>query len=163
MNKQKNQENSKKVGEPFDLVNINTGETIPFPKERKRKKDKNGDYRGAPYIYVTPEQWKTVEVMAGMFATDEEIANAIQVSTRTLTDDYHGEFFQAIKAKGQSQGKLNLRRAQYKNAVENGNTTMQIFLGKHWLKQTDEIEVKTSDPIININVSAATESDSEED
>lgn len=163
MNKRKSQENGGKTVEPFDIINISTGEVIPFPKKRERKKDKDGNYRGAPYIYVTPEQWKTVEVMAGMFAIDEEIANAIQVSTRTLTDDYHGDFFRAIKEKGQAQGKLNLRRAQYKNAVENGNTTMQIFLGKQWLQQRDEYEVKTPDPVININVTAATESDIEED
>lgn len=148
-----------KIVEPFDIIDTKTGETIPFPKKRNRKKDKDGNYRARPYVYVTPEQWKTIEVMAGMFATDEEIAAAIQVSTRTLTDSYHGNFFQAIKAKGQANGKLNLRRAQYKNAVENGNTTMQIFLGKQWLKQRDEYEVKTPDPVININVSAATSDD----
>ena len=154
---------AEKVVEPFDLIDINTGETIPFPKERKRKKDKSGTYRGAPYVYVTPEKWKTIEVMAGMFATDEEMAAAVQVSTRTLTDDYHGQFFQAIKEKGRSQTKLNLRRAQYLNAEENGNTTMQIFLGKQWLGQRDEYEVNTPDPIININVTAATEADIDEE
>lgn len=163
MNERKTREQGGKTLEPFDLIDIKTGETIPFPKERERKKDKDGNYRGAPYIYIKPEQWKTIEVMAGMFATDEEIAAAIQVSTRTLTDSYHGDFFQAIKEKGQSNGKLNLRRAQYKNAVDNGNTTMQIFLGKQWLKQRDEYEVKTPDPVINVNVSAATPNDIEEE
>lgn len=153
----------KKQVEPFNIINVKTGEEIPFPKKRERKKDKSGNYRGAPYVYVTPEQWKTIEVMAGMFATDEEIASAIQVSTRTLTDSYHGEFFQAIKAKGQAQGKLNLRRAQYKNAVENENTTMQIFLGKQWLQQRDEYEVKTPDPVINVIVSEASSDDIEEE
>ena len=146
----------KKVTQPFDVIDPQTGEIIPFPKERKRKKDKNGNERGAPYIYVTPEQWKAIEVMAGMFATDEEIAAAIQVSAKTLTDDYHGDFFRVIKEKGRANGKLNLRRAQYKNAVENGNTTMQIFLGKQWLKQTDQVEIKAPDPVININVKPAT-------
>lgn len=152
-----------KVTEPFDIVDTVTGEVIKFPVKRERKKAKDGTERGAPYIYVTPEQWKTIEVMAGLGAIDEEIADAVQISTRTLTDDYHGQFFQAIKKRGMANSKISLRRAQFESAIKKGNVTMQIFLGKQILGQKDQVETTANDSQININVSAATPNDIELD
>lgn len=38
-------------------------------------------------------------------------------------------------------GCASLRRAQYKSAVESNNTTMQIWLGKQYLGQSDQVVV----------------------
>ena len=54
-------------------------------------------------------------------------------------------------------GKISLRRWQFKSA-EAGNVTMQIWLGKQYLGQREQIETDNkNDNTININVSAATE------
>lgn len=48
-------------------------------------------------------------------------------------------------------GKISLRRWQFRSA-ENGNVSMQIWLGKQYLGQTDQQELKVSksdDEIIN--------------
>jgi hypothetical protein len=50
---------------------------------------------------------------------------------------------------GQEQGRASLRRLQYK-AAENGNPTMQIWLGKQWLGQKD----RTESVNVNANYSA---------
>ena len=38
---------------------------------------------------------------------------------------------------GRTLGKVTLRRAQWRNAIEKNNVTMQIWLGKNVLNQTD--------------------------
>jgi hypothetical protein len=38
---------------------------------------------------------------------------------------------------GKVEGKIKLRRAQWRNAIDNENVTMQIWLGKNILGQTD--------------------------
>lgn len=57
--------------------------------------------------------------------TLKEIAYVLGVSTDTLKRNYNDE----IQA-GKAQGKIALRRAQWRNAVEKNNVTMQIWLGK---------------------------------
>ena len=61
--------------------------------------------------------------------------------------------FSDIYKKLSSTGKMSLRRQQFKSA-ENGNVTMQIWLGKQWLGQTDKVEsknenVETSDIVFD--------------
>ena len=148
-----------KVDKPFDIIDTETGKVIPFPKKREREEAKDGSMRGRKPIYITPEQWHTIKAIAGFMATDEEIADAVQVSARTLTDDYHGEFFQAIKKQGQSNAKISLRRAQFESAIKKGNTSMQMFLGKVYLNQREYNETEQTNPSININVVPATEND----
>ncbi len=54
------------------------------------------------------------------------------VSTDTLKRNYEDVIHQ-----GKTLGKVALRRAQWRNAVEKNNVTMQIWLGKNCLSQTD--------------------------
>lgn len=140
---------------PFSMFDPDTGKEIQMPKKRTRKPAKDGTNRGTLPIYITPEQWRTVMAVAGLGATDEEIADAIGVSYRTLIDDYHNDFFQAIKKEGQSKGKLSLRRWQFKSAEE-GNVTMQIWLGKNILEQKDQQKIQqTTDDTINVYIESA--------
>ncbi len=81
-----------------------------------------------------------VERLASIMCTEEEIAQIVGVDRSTI----NRHFAQAIK-EAQSKGKWSLRRAQWKSAVEDGNATMQIWLGKQWLGQTDRHEVGGSD------------------
>lgn len=77
----------------------------------------------------------SVEKLANMQCTQEEIASFLGVSVRTLQRD---EEFCRIYKKGQDNGKMSLRRIQYKLAEK--NPTMAIWLGKQYLGQSDKIE-----------------------
>lgn len=80
------------------------------------------------------------ENLAKIQCTQEEIAQMIGVSTRTLQRD---EEFCRIYKKGMDQGKMSIRRQQFKSA-ESGNVTMQIWLGKQYLNQRDRSEIDTT-------------------
>ena len=89
---------------------------------------------GRPKIQI---DYNTVEKLANIQCTQEEIASFLDISVRTLQRD---EEFCRIYKKGQENGKMSLRRIQYKLAEK--NTAMAIFLGKQYLGQRDNIEVK---------------------
>ena len=80
-----------------------------------------------------------VEKLANIQCTQEEIASFLGVSVRTLQRD---EDFCRIYKKGQENGKMSLRRIQFKLAEK--NTSMAIFLGKQYLGQRDNVEVQSS-------------------
>ena len=73
-----------------------------------------------------------VEKLANIQCTQEEIASFLDLSVRTLQRD---EEFCRIYKKGQDNGKMSLRRMQYKLADK--NPTMAIWLGKQYLGQRD--------------------------
>ena len=89
---------------------------------------------GRPKIQI---DYNTVEKLANIQCTQEEIASFLDISVRTLQRD---EEFCRIYKKGQENGKMSLRRMQYKLAEK--NTAMAIFLGKQYLGQKDNIEVE---------------------
>ena len=92
---------------------------------------------GRPKIQI---DYNTVEKLANIQCTQEEIASFLDISVRTLQRD---EEFCRIYKKGQENGKMSLRRMQYKLAEK--NTAMAIFLGKQYLGQKDNIEVEHKD------------------
>ena len=73
-----------------------------------------------------------VEKLASMQCTQEEIANFLDISVRTLQRD--AEFCRVFK-KGLENGRISLRRTQFRLAET--NTSMAIFLGKQYLGQKD--------------------------
>ena len=79
----------------------------------------------------------TVEKLAQMMCTQEEIASFLGISSRTLQRD---EEFCRIHKKGMDTGKMSLRRNQFK--MSETNPTMAIWLGKQYLGQSDKIEQK---------------------
>ena len=79
--------------------------------------------------------YNTVEKLASIQCTQEEIANFLELSVRTLQRD---EEFCRIYKKGMDNGKMSLRRIQFKLAEK--NTSMAIFLGKQYLGQKDVVE-----------------------
>lgn len=66
--------------------------------------------------------------LAELHCTEREIAHVMGVSKDTIRRRYA----HAI-AKGLSQGKIKLRRAMMRNAIENQNAVIQIFLAKNLL------------------------------
>ena len=89
--------------------------------------------------------YSTVEKLANIQCTQEEIANFLDVSVRTLQRD---DEFCRIYKKGQDNGRMSLRRYQYKLAEK--NTAMAIWLGKQYLGQKDKLEYN-DDSIKEIN------------
>lgn len=101
---------------------------------RGSKKDKSGTVTkkgivvGRDKKVVVPEE---VEKLAKLWCTNQEIAEWFGIDTNTLKYN-----FSDLIAKGRSETKQALRRAQLKNALE-GNTVMQIWLGKNILGQKE--------------------------
>ena len=91
--------------------------------------------------------YETAEKLAGIMATQEEIATFLGCSVDTLQRD---EKFCGIYKKGQETGKMSLRRWQFESAKK-GNVTMQVWLGKNYLGQKDNVEV-TDNTAINKNI-----------
>ncbi len=82
-----------------------------------------------------PIDYNAVEKLASIQCTQEEIANFLNVSVRTLQRD---EEFCRLYKKGLDNGKMSLRRIQFKLAEK--SYAMAIFLGKQYLGQKDVIE-----------------------
>ena len=92
---------------------------------------------------------KQFESLCAIQCTQEEICNVLDVSEKTLIswcNEVYGESFSKVFRQKRDLGKTSFRRNQWKLA-ENGNSTMQIWLGKQILKQSespiqDEIKLK---------------------
>lgn len=83
-----------------------------------------------------------VEKLASIQCTQQEIASFLGCSTDTLQRDKQ---FCDIYKKGMENGKMSLRRIQFKLAEK--NTSMAIFLGKQYLGQRDVIETDNTHEI----------------
>ena len=93
-----------------------------------------------------PRQEVDLELMAEcckMFCTKEETASLLKVSNDTIErrlkelDTNWTEFFDHHSA----DGKMSLRRSQFKSATEENNVSMQIWLGKQYLGQKDRTDI----------------------
>jgi|LSQX01.3.fsa_nt_gb hypothetical protein len=86
-----------------------------------------------------------VDNLLGIMCTGEEVADILGVDYDTLNarikEQFKVGFSDYIREK-QSKGKASLRRRQYLTAVEEGNPTMLIWLGKQYLGQKDKQETE---------------------
>lgn len=82
----------------------------------------------------------------------KSIQAKIKLIQRRIKEKFQCSFvqFRAQKLEGR---KIQLRSWQWKNA-ENGNATLQIWLGKQYLNQTDKAPDEQNKPTeINVNIS----------
>lgn len=82
---------------------------------------------------------KQFESLCAIQCTKEEICDVLNVTEKTLNNwckEVYNESFSLVFSQKRSLGKTSLRRNQWKLA-ENGNSTMQIWLGKQILKQSE--------------------------
>ena len=98
---------------------------------------------GRPYLTINDRGMKLIETLAGYMCTDEEIANALDVTVDTLTNKRNKDTFSECKLKGLGKGKVSLRRMQFRLAEK--NASMAIFLGKNILGQTDGLSLQERD------------------
>ena len=106
-----------------------------------------------------------LEKLCALQCTQADLAGWFGVHLHTIEnrvkDDtllaHEGEemTFHEIMERGYARGRVSLRRRQMENA-DNGNATMQIWLGKNILGQRDNIEVtgNAAGPIETKDVSA---------
>jgi len=85
--------------------------------------------------------YKIVEAMAKVMATQEDIATQLGCSTKTLQRD---EYFCRIYKEGLATARTSLRRKQF--ILAETNASCAIWLGKQYLDQHDKSEV------INTNI-----------
>jgi hypothetical protein len=85
--------------------------------------------RGENKKVIPPDE---VIKLAKLWCTMQEIADWFEIPRETLKYN-----FSDLIAKGRAETKQALRRAQLKNAL-GGNTSMQIWLGKNILGQSDQ-------------------------
>lgn len=82
-----------------------------------------------------------IEKLSSYGCTNNEIADFYGCSTDLIKKSYS-----CFTLKGRSRLKMKLRKLQWKSA-EAGNVTMQIWLGKQYLMQSDKIESENNEII----------------
>lgn len=85
---------------------------------------------------------KFLENLCKINCTKEEIAAVFEISPDTIENRIQQEFgvsFSVFFKRHQGEGKMSLRRMQWASARK-GNVTMQIWLGKQYLGQSDKVE-----------------------
>ena len=85
-----------------------------------------------------------VEKLAALGCTNSEIASFFGCSKDLISKSYSTNV-----TKGKERGKTRLRQMQWRSA-EKGSVSMQIWLGKQVLGQTDRQEVTEVRPIDDI-------------
>lgn len=87
---------------------------------------------------------RTFENLCAIQSTLNEICVVFDCDNKTLETwckrEYKKNFSEIFKEK-RCKGFISLRRAQFQKAIDEKNTTMQIFLGKNWLGQSDKVEL----------------------
>lgn len=111
---------------------------------------------GRPRKVLNKQGIETIEKLAAMQCTDEEIASLVDMTVDTLLNENNKEAFSEAKKRGKEKGKASIRRLQYE-AAQKGNTSMLIWLGKQYLGQKDQQDVMLSDSALTINVKPASE------
>jgi len=103
--------------------------------------------RGRPRITLTDDQMADVEEMARAQCKDGTIATALGIDPVTFKRS-----FEAITRKKRAEGKIEIRKAQFRLAIEKLNPTMLIWLGKQELGQSDR-PISTDDkPLVFTNI-----------
>ena len=98
---------------------------------------------------LTQVDWKMLTKMAAIQCTGEEMASLLDIDYDTLQRACkrdHGIKFADWIGQKRLGGRSSLRKLQY-NSAQGGNITMQIWLGKNWLGQTDKLPDDHNDEV----------------
>ena len=102
---------------------------------------------GRPKKSIPIEQF---EKLCFMQATEAEICDFFGVTDKTLTRwcrDTYGKSFSEIFTQKRAGGKISLRRKQWQLAEK--SPAMAIFLGKNYLGQSDQQEIRMAAEVKN--------------
>lgn len=95
--------------------------------------------------------WDAVDLALEAHANDSEISSMTGCARSTLNEVCKrdkGLTYRQYSAQKKDDGKAKLRIAQFQSAKE-GDKTMQIWLGKQWLGQTDKPSDQTRAEILS--------------
>lgn len=92
---------------------------------------------------------KKVELLASLNCTDEEIATLLDISRSSIKRVKKLKEYREAIERGKATTRMQLRALQLKSAKK-GNVTMQIYLGKVLLKQSED--GLNDDPVTEITV-----------
>lgn len=93
---------------------------------------------GRPKLILNDKGIKTIEDLAHIECTQDEIASILNCERGTLNNENNKELFEQAFKKGAENGKASLRRKQYELAMK-GNCSMLIWLGKQYLGQSEKL------------------------
>jgi len=133
--------NHKKEHPPGTLFSPTTGKVVKQGSNRTGTRNKEGGKKTGP-----PERvfdWRRIGNMFSIGCTMSEVAHIENVCVswlKEICERVNDCTLQQFMMQHRDTGKLSLRRAQYRSAVEKGNVAMQIWLGKNWLGQSDKID-----------------------
>lgn len=99
---------------------------------------------GRPSIEINKQFF---ENLCSLHCTKQDIADFFQCSEDTIERFCHKTYdtnFAVVYKKYFTEGKISLRRLQWKSAEE-GSVTMQIWLGRQMLGQTDKVVIERED------------------
>ena len=91
--------------------------------------------------------FELVDKLLEIQCTQREVLSVIGVSKDTLKARIRENFDMSWNDYAEDKrrvGKTSLRRAQFQKAVESGNATMLIWLGKQMLGQSDKQEIENT-------------------
>ena len=101
---------------------------------------------GRPKIQI---DWQAVDRALALQCTLDEVCFLTGLDDRTLEracKREHGSTYDEYARLKRGAGKASLRRRQWHKAIEEGDTTMLIFLGKQYLDQSDRRREEISGP-----------------
>lgn len=103
--------------------------------------------RSKPKIGRPPKEFSkaTFEALCGLQCTEEEIASAFDTSVKTLSNwckRTYGQNYQECYKRFRNNGKISLRRKQWRLADK--NASMAVFLGKNYLDQKDTVDASVT-------------------
>lgn len=96
-----------------------------------------------PKITWTEQQYKTFEGLCGIQCTEDEIESVLNIAIETvdrLCREHYGLGFSDAYKRFSAHGKSSLRRIQFRLAEK--NAAMAIWLGKQYLGQRDNEDIK---------------------
>ena len=105
-----------------------------------RENSEKNTTKGRPKIQLDCDQ---IRRLSELQCSRGEIAYVMGCSVDTLDRHHKDDINQ-----GKAQGKIKLRRAMYRNAVEKDNAVMQIWLSKNYLGFQDNPATEESSSIL---------------
>jgi len=90
-----------------------------------------------------------LEKLCALQCSDEELAFWSGVTPRTIERRRRMPVFREAMERGKVKGRISIRRAQLR-MLEQGNSTMGIWLGKQYLGQRDHVDVDVHNRSVNV-------------
>lgn len=112
-------------------------------RDPNKPKEKPGPKKGEGGRPRHPLDWKEAERLAGINCTAQEMGTWFGLDDETISRkclEENGLTFAEWYKKHSNDGKRSLRRRMFTAALEEGNTTMMIWLSKQHLDMKDKIE-----------------------